>query len=98
MTPDEALTRTVAEVAPEVRRGRLKSVALTEASIRKLETVGRQLGSVASLAVGQSLEEAQRADREIAAGHYRGRSTGSRTAPRTSSPPAASRPPGARLR
>lgn len=72
MTPDEALTRTVAEVAREVRTGRLTSVALTEASIRKLDTVGRQLGSVASLAVGQSLEEAQRADREIAAGRYRG--------------------------
>ncbi|MFN2387706.1 MAG: amidase [Thermoanaerobaculia bacterium] len=72
MTPEEALARTVADVGPEVRAGRLTSVALTEASLRKLDTVGRELGSVASLSREQSLEEARRADGEIAAGKYRG--------------------------
>jgi aspartyl-tRNA(Asn)/glutamyl-tRNA(Gln) amidotransferase subunit A len=72
VTPDEALARTVSEVAPEVRAGRLTSVALAEASFQKLDTVGRELGSVASLARERSLEEARRADTEIAAGRYRG--------------------------
>ena len=72
MTPDEALGKTVSEVAPELRTRRLTSLALTEASLRKLDTVGRELRSVASLLGDRALAEARTADREIAAGRYRG--------------------------
>jgi len=72
MTPQEALDATVAEVAPLVRSRQLSPVALAEASLERLDTVGRSLNAVATLTRDRGLEEARAAEREIVAGRYRG--------------------------
>lgn len=72
MTPQEALDRTVAEVAPLVRSRQLSPVALTEASLERLQEEGRALNAVATITSERALEEARSAEREIAAGRYRG--------------------------
>ena len=72
MTPREALDRTVAEVAPLVRSRQLSPVALAEASLDRLRTEGRALNAVATVTAERALDEARRAEREIAAGRYRG--------------------------
>ena len=72
MTPEEALDTTVAEVAPLVRSRQLSPVALAEASLARLESTGKALNAVATLTPERALEEARIAEREIAAGHYRG--------------------------
>jgi aspartyl-tRNA(Asn)/glutamyl-tRNA(Gln) amidotransferase subunit A len=72
MTPHEALDATVAEVAPLVRSRQLSPVALAEASLERLQTVGRSLNAVATLMRDRALEEARAAEREILAGQYRG--------------------------
>jgi aspartyl-tRNA(Asn)/glutamyl-tRNA(Gln) amidotransferase subunit A len=72
MTPDEALDAGVAQVAPEIQSGRLSPVALTEASLKRLETTGRELNAVATLTRELAMAQAQQAQQEIAAGRYRG--------------------------
>jgi len=72
MTPEEALNATVAEVAPLVRSRQLSPVALAEASLARLATTGKSLNAVATLTRERAIEEARGAEREIAAGHYRG--------------------------
>ena len=72
MTPQEALDATVAEIAPLVRSRQLSPVALAEASLDRLGTVGRSLNAVATLTRDRALDEARQAEREISAGRYRG--------------------------
>jgi aspartyl-tRNA(Asn)/glutamyl-tRNA(Gln) amidotransferase subunit A len=72
MTPQQALDTTVAEIAPLVRSRQLSPVALAEASLDRLGNVGRSLNAVATLTRERALEEARSAEREIAAGRYRG--------------------------
>ena len=72
MTPEEALSGSIAEIAPQLEKRKLSPVALAEASLRKLESVGRSLNAVANLMRERALEEAKAAEREIAAGRYRG--------------------------
>jgi len=72
MTPEEALESTVAEVAPLIRSRQLSPVALAEAAIERLEKEGRALNAVATLTSERGLEEARAAEREVAAGNYRG--------------------------
>ena len=72
MTPEEALSATVAEIAPEIKTGRLSPVKLTEASLARLESTGRKLNAVANLTRERALAEAHAAETEITAGRYRG--------------------------
>ncbi len=72
MSPEEALSGTLAEIAPQIAKRKLSPVALAEASLRKLESVGRSLNAVANLTRERALEEAKAAERQIAAGRYRG--------------------------
>jgi aspartyl-tRNA(Asn)/glutamyl-tRNA(Gln) amidotransferase subunit A len=72
VTPQEALDSTVGETAPLVRSQQLSPVALAEASLERLDTVGRSLNAVATLTRQRALEEARAAEREIADGRYRG--------------------------
>ena len=72
MTPEEALSATVAEIAPELKTGRLSPIALAEASLARLDGLGRKLNAVANLTRERALAEARAADNEIAAGRYRG--------------------------
>jgi aspartyl-tRNA(Asn)/glutamyl-tRNA(Gln) amidotransferase subunit A len=72
MRPEQALESTVAEVAPLIRSRQLSPVALAEASLERLEVEGRALNAVATITSERALEEARAAEREIAAGNYRG--------------------------
>ncbi|MDQ5857683.1 MAG: amidase [Acidobacteriota bacterium] len=72
MTPEEALASTVAEVAPLIRSRQLSPVALTEAALDRLRNEGKALNAVATLTSERALDEARAAEREIAAGKYRG--------------------------
>jgi aspartyl-tRNA(Asn)/glutamyl-tRNA(Gln) amidotransferase subunit A len=72
VTPQEALDTTVGETAPLVRSRQLSPVALAEASLERLDTIGRSLNAVATLTRQRALEEARAAEREIAEGRYRG--------------------------
>jgi aspartyl-tRNA(Asn)/glutamyl-tRNA(Gln) amidotransferase subunit A len=64
--------RTIRELAADIRAGRLSPVALAEACLRGLETAGRTLNAVVTTTRGRALEQAARAERELAAGHDRG--------------------------
>jgi len=72
VTPEEALSSTVAEIAPEIKTGRLSPVKLAEASLAKLDGAGRKLNAVANLTHERALAEARAAETEITAGRYRG--------------------------
>jgi aspartyl-tRNA(Asn)/glutamyl-tRNA(Gln) amidotransferase subunit A len=72
MTPNEALASTVSEVAPLVRSRQLSPVALAEAAHERLATEGKALNAVAAVTRDRALAEAGDAEREIAAGKYRG--------------------------
>ncbi|MGH9368761.1 MAG: amidase, partial [Thermoanaerobaculia bacterium] len=66
MTPEEALSATVADVAPLIEKRKLSPVALAEASLAKLETEGRALNAVANLTRERALAEARAAEKVIA--------------------------------
>ena len=59
MTPEQALDRTVSEVAPLVRAREISPVALAEASLARLEGEGRALNAVATVTSARALEEAR---------------------------------------
>jgi len=72
MVTDETLFAPVSELAAQIRARRLSPVELTEGYLRRLETVGRRLGSVVTVTRDVALREAREAEREIKAGRYRG--------------------------
>jgi aspartyl-tRNA(Asn)/glutamyl-tRNA(Gln) amidotransferase subunit A len=72
VTPEEALSSTVAEIAPEIQTLRLSPIKLAEASLARLESTGRKLNAVATLLRQSALAEARVAETEITAGRYRG--------------------------
>ena len=72
MVTDETLFAPVSELAAQIRARRLSPVELTEGYLRRLETVGRALGSVVTVTRDVALREAREAEREIKAGRYRG--------------------------
>jgi aspartyl-tRNA(Asn)/glutamyl-tRNA(Gln) amidotransferase subunit A len=64
--------RTIRELGADIRAGRLSPVLLAEACMKRLETVGRALNAVVTVTRERALEQARRAERELAAGHDRG--------------------------
>ncbi len=62
----------VTHLAHLLRTGAASSVDLTTMYLERLKRYNRQLNCVASLTEERALSEARAADREIAAGHYRG--------------------------
>jgi aspartyl-tRNA(Asn)/glutamyl-tRNA(Gln) amidotransferase subunit A len=72
VTPDEALSATIAEVAPLIEKRKLSPVALAEASLAKLESSGHALNAVASVLRDRALAEARAVEKDIAAGKKRG--------------------------
>jgi aspartyl-tRNA(Asn)/glutamyl-tRNA(Gln) amidotransferase subunit A len=64
--------RTIRELGDELRSGRLSPVALAEACLARLDMVGRKLNAVVTLTPERALEQARRAERELAAGRDRG--------------------------
>ncbi len=69
---DRVLFTPVRELAAGLRAGRLSPVALAEASLARLDTVGRSLNAVVTLMRESALAEARQAETEIRAGRWRG--------------------------
>jgi aspartyl-tRNA(Asn)/glutamyl-tRNA(Gln) amidotransferase subunit A len=63
---------TIRELAADIRAGRRSPVTLAEACMERLETIGRRLNAVVTVTRARALEQARRAERELAAGHDRG--------------------------
>ena len=55
-----------------LRERRIRSIELTEAYLHRLETIGPRLNAVVTLTRELALEQAREADKELAAGEYRG--------------------------
>ena len=72
MTPEEALSADVADVAPLIEKRKLSPVALAEASLAKLEREGRALNAVVNLTRERALAEARAVEKDLAAGKRRG--------------------------
>ncbi len=68
----DVLHLTVRELADRIRTRRLSPVELTNAYLHRSETVGRKLNAYATLTAERALAEARQAEKEIAAGNYRG--------------------------
>jgi aspartyl-tRNA(Asn)/glutamyl-tRNA(Gln) amidotransferase subunit A len=62
----------VRRLAEQVRARHVSPVALAETFLARLETLGPKYNAVVTVTRGRALEEARRAEREIASGHYRG--------------------------
>ena len=68
----ETLFTPLSELAVEIRAKRLSPQALVELSLDRLERLGRGLNAVVTLAGAAAVEKAREAEREIAAGRWRG--------------------------
>lgn len=62
----------VTHLAPLIRKGQITSVALTQMYLERLKRYDEKLQCVITLTEELAMEQAQRADREIAARKYRG--------------------------
>ncbi len=69
---EEIAFMTVTELSQLIRNGELTSVELTKIYLDRLKKYGDSLYCVVSLTENLALEQAERADREIAQGNYRG--------------------------
>jgi aspartyl-tRNA(Asn)/glutamyl-tRNA(Gln) amidotransferase subunit A len=66
------LFKPIRQLAAEIRSRRLSPVALAEESLRQLDTHGRKLNAVVTLAGDDALAAAREAESEIRRGKYRG--------------------------
>jgi aspartyl-tRNA(Asn)/glutamyl-tRNA(Gln) amidotransferase subunit A len=66
------LFRPMAELTKDIRAKKVSPVALVEASLERLESRGRELNAVATLAGSEALDRAREAEKEIRAGRWRG--------------------------
>jgi aspartyl-tRNA(Asn)/glutamyl-tRNA(Gln) amidotransferase subunit A len=72
MLADDDLFLTVRELSGRIQAGKLSPVELTEAYLKRSEKVGARLNAYATLTPERALKEAKEAEKEIAAGKYRG--------------------------
>jgi aspartyl-tRNA(Asn)/glutamyl-tRNA(Gln) amidotransferase subunit A len=72
MIGEDVLYLTVHELAARIRTRKLSPVALTESYLHRSESVGKRLNAYATLMPERALAEAREAEKEIAAGKYRG--------------------------
>ncbi|ETW95671.1 MAG: amidase [Candidatus Entotheonella factor] len=71
MTPNVVFT-SIRELADRVRSGALSPVALTNLFLERLDTLGPHYNAVVTVTRDRAIAQAQRAEAEIAPGHYRG--------------------------
>jgi aspartyl-tRNA(Asn)/glutamyl-tRNA(Gln) amidotransferase subunit A len=69
---EDVLFLTAAELGPRIRRREISPLELTEAYLARIERHGAALNAFATVMADRALEEARTAEREIAAGRYRG--------------------------
>src|SRR5205807_1571435 len=72
MIGDDVLYLPVHELARRIRTRALSPIALTEAYLQRSASVGKRLNAYAALMPERALAEAREAEKEIAAGKYRG--------------------------
>jgi len=72
MLSDDILYLTVEELSAQIRARKVSPVELTESYLARLEKFGAQLGAVATITADMALLQAREAEKEIAAGGYRG--------------------------
>ncbi|HEX7192344.1 MAG TPA: amidase [Thermoanaerobaculia bacterium] len=72
MISEEILYLTVGELADRIKTRKLSPVELTEAYLRRGETLGARLNAYATLTRERAMAEAKKAESEINAGKYRG--------------------------
>ena len=72
MQGEDVLYLSVRELGKRLRSRRLSPVELTESYLERSRRVGAKLNAYATLTPERALEEARAAEREIAAGKYRG--------------------------
>ena len=72
MIGEDILYLTVAELGQQIKARKLSSTELTRAYLDRSEKLGAKLNSYATITRDLALQQAQAADREIAAGKYRG--------------------------
>ena len=70
--PGDLLFTPIRELARKVREREVSPVALAEASLERLDSQGRKLNAVVTLAGDEALSRAREAEKEIRAGNYRG--------------------------
>jgi len=71
-SPDELAFATVAQLAPLLKSKQVSSVELTKLYLERLKKFDPVLRAVITLTEELAMEQAEQADREIAAGKYRG--------------------------
>ena len=69
---EELHFKTIAEVAPLIREGKLSAADLAETQIERIERLDGRLKAYATAMFEHAREQARAADAEIAAGRYRG--------------------------
>jgi len=69
---DEAVFLPLRQLAGLIRAGTAAPVELAETFLRRLDALGPRLNAVVTVTRERALEQARRAEREIAAGRYRG--------------------------
>lgn len=69
---DNLVFKSIRELSPLIRQRQVSPVALTELFLARLETLGPQYNAVVTVTRERAMAQAKRAEREIAAGQYRG--------------------------
>ncbi len=69
---DDLVRLTLVEVGDRIREGELSPVEVTRASLERTERLNPQLNAALAVLADQALEAARKAEREVAAGDYRG--------------------------
>src|SRR5436305_12843573 len=69
---DRYAVATIRELGRMLRAGETTPTELAEYFLERLDTVGRRFNAVVTLTRERALEQARRAERELAAGHDRG--------------------------
>ncbi|HEY2091445.1 MAG TPA: amidase [Thermoanaerobaculia bacterium] len=72
MIDEDVFYLTVTELAERIRSRKLSPVELTEAYLRRSETIGVRLNAYATVTRERAMAEAKKAESEINAGNYRG--------------------------
>jgi aspartyl-tRNA(Asn)/glutamyl-tRNA(Gln) amidotransferase subunit A len=69
---DELVYLSIAELGPKLRQREVSPVEVTRACVERIEQLEPLLNAFITVTADSAIEEAQQAEREISAGHYKG--------------------------
>src|SRR5450631_3505877 len=72
MATSEIIFKPAAELAPLLKTRKLSPVEVVRAFLDRIEAVNPKVNAFITVTGEQALEQARKAEQEIAAGHYRG--------------------------